>query len=112
VRYAAKVRPSQLAEAPEFFDSILRHGAGDVANGFLRTCYCAHPAEIQPFMEGAGWRTVAMVGCEGIVAEVEERLNELDAAQFANWITLNYELGRKPELLAASAHILYIGQKP
>lgn len=111
VRYAAKARPWQLAQARDFFDSILRDGAGDTADGFLRTCYCADPTEIQPLMERAGWHTVAMVGCEGVVAEVEERLNELDAVQLANWVALNYELGRKPELLAASAHILYIGQK-
>jgi ubiquinone/menaquinone biosynthesis C-methylase UbiE len=111
VRYAAKMRPWQLSQARDFIDSILRDGVGDAADGFLRTCYCADPAEIRPLMERAGWHTVAMVGCEGIVADVEERLNELDAAQFANWVALNYQLGRKPDLLASSAHILYIGQK-
>lgn len=111
VRYAAKVRPWQLAQERDFFDSILRDGVGDATDGFLRTCYCADPAEVRPLMERVGWHYVTMVGCEGIVAEVEERLNELDAVQFSNWVALNYELGRKPELLAASAHILYIGQK-
>jgi S-adenosylmethionine-dependent methyltransferase len=111
VRYAAKVRPAQLMEMPSFLESILASGTGQTADGFLRTCYCSDPIEIRPFMEGLGLATVDMVGCEGIVGEVEDKLNELPEDQFARWVALNYQLGRKPELLAASAHILHIGRK-
>ena len=110
VRYAAKVRPAQLAQMPRFIESILANGTGEAADGFLRTCYCSDPAEIRPFMEGLGLATVDMIGCEGIVAEVEDKLSELPEDQFAPWVALNYQLGRKPELLAASAHILHIGR--
>jgi S-adenosylmethionine-dependent methyltransferase len=111
VRYAAKVRPEQLAQMPTFIDSILTNGTGEAQDGFLRTCYCADPPEIRPFMEAFGLRTLEMVGCEGVVAEVEERLNQLPEVEFESWVALNYKLGRNPELLAASAHILHIGQK-
>ena len=111
VRYAAKVRPEQLAQMPTFIESILTNGTGEAKEGFLRTCYCADPTEIRPIMETFGLNTVEMVGCEGVVAEIEERLNQLPDVEFARWVALNYKLGRRPELLAASAHILHVGQK-
>jgi len=111
VRYAAKVRPDQLAQTPTFIDSILTNGTGEAKDGFLRTCYCADPTEIRPFMEMCGLNTVEMVGCEGVVAEVEERLNQLPEVEFARWVALNYRLGRKTELLTASSRILHVGQK-
>ena len=110
LRYAAKVRPAQLAAAPTFYDSILQNGVGTLGDGFLDTCYCADPLEIQPFMEGLGLTTLELVGCEGVVAEVEERLNELPPEDFDRWIDLNYRLGRRKELYAASAHLLHVGR--
>ena len=79
--------------------------------GFLDTCYCADPLEIQPFMEGLGLTTLDLVGCEGVVAEVEEKLNELPREDLTRWIDLNYRLGRRRELHAASAHLLHVGKK-
>ena len=111
LRYAAKVRPAQLAAAPTFYDSILQNGVGELGNGFLDTCYCADPLEIQAFMEGLGLTTLDLLGCEGVVAEVEDKLNELSGEDFDRWIDLNYRLGRRKELHAASAHLLHVGRK-
>jgi ubiquinone/menaquinone biosynthesis C-methylase UbiE len=111
LRYAAKVRPAQLAAAPGFYDSILERGVGELGNGFLDTCYCADPLEVLPFMEGLGLTTLDLVGCEGVVAEVEEKLNELPQEEFERWVDLNYRLGRQKELHAASAHLLHVGRK-
>ena len=112
VRYAAKVRPLQLSQTPDFIESILATGVGIAGDGFLSSCYCADPTEIRPFMDGLGIDTVNLIGCEGVVAEVEERLNELPENDFARWVDLNYRLGRRAELLAASAHILHVGRIP
>ena len=112
VRYAAKVRPLQLSQTPDFIESILATGVGNAGDGFLSSCYCADPTEIRPFMDGLGIETVDLIGCEGVVAEVEERLNELPENDFARWVDLNYRLGRRAELLAASAHILHVGRIP
>jgi len=111
VRYAAKVRPAQLSQAPAFIESILATGVGNAGDGFLNSCYCSDPTEIRPFMDGLGVDTVELIGCEGVVAEVEERLNDLSESDFARWADLNYRLGRRAELLAASAHILHIGRR-
>jgi SAM-dependent methyltransferase len=112
IRYAAKVRPAQLWEEPALFDSILDSGISDSKRSdarFLRTCYFADPQEIEPFMRHAGVDTVDIIGCEGVVAEVEERLSALPQTQLDPWIDLNYRLGRRRELLAAAAHILHVG---
>lgn len=50
-------------------------------------------------------------GCEGVVSEVEERLNDLAEDKLAKWIDLNCRLGKRPELLASSAHVLHIGRR-
>jgi len=114
VRYAAKARPTQLLDDPDFIASILSHGFGDSDKpgaAFLRTCYFSDPQEVRPFMENLGVHTVSTLGCEGVVAEVEEHLNVLTARDLDPWVTLNYRLGQKPELHAASAHLLHIGRR-
>jgi SAM-dependent methyltransferase len=110
VRYAAKVRPEQLAQSM-FLESVLQTGAGETEDTFLRTCYGEDPAAIGRFMEHQGLATIATLGCEGIVADVEDRLSSLPHEEFARWADLNYRLGRRPELVAASSHILHIGRK-
>jgi len=113
VRYAAKTRPGQLTDDPALIESILERGYGDSGRtdaAFLKTCYFADPGDVQPFMERCGVETIQILGCEGVVSEVEERLNELPPQELEKWVDLNYRLGKKPELLAASAHVLHVGR--
>ncbi len=115
VRYAAKTRPDQFTEDSNLIESILDQGHADSERAdatFLNGCYFAEPAEVQPFMERCGLETLSVLGCEGVVSEVEERLNDLPEADFSKWVDLNYRLGRRKELLAASAHVLHIGRRP
>ena len=115
VRYAAKKRPEQFLEDPELIGSILRAGIGESSRAdaaFLCSCYFADPLEVQPFMEELGVTTVDLLGCEGVASEVEEALNVLPEPQLEKWVELNYELGRRRELHAASAHVLHVGRKP
>ena len=77
---------------------------------FLTSCYFADPTNVRPFMERCGVETVEVLGCEGVVSEVEEELNQLADPEFEMWVDLNYRLGKNPKLLAASAHILHVGR--
>ena len=80
VRYAAKKRPEQFLEDPDLIGSILSTGTGESSRAdaaFLCSCYFADPLEVQPFMERLGVTTVELLGCEGVVSEVEEKLNIL-----------------------------------
>lgn len=110
VRYAAKFEPEWLVREQDYTVQFMATGIH--RNHRLFTdAYFAHPDEIAPFMESAGFVTVQMVGCEGVVARIEEKVNELEGEELAYWVELNYRLGQEPSLYGASDHLLYIGQK-
>jgi len=42
----------------------------------------------------------------------EQAVNPLRGEEWAAWVDLNDELGRRPSLHGACDHLLYVGQKP
>jgi hypothetical protein len=52
-----------------------------------------------------------MVNCEGLVSQIEERMNELTGELWEAWVDLNYRAGQDPYLYGAAEHLLYIGTK-
>ena len=98
VRYAAKNRPGQFTDDPNLIESILDQGHADSERAdatFLNGCYFVDPAEVQPFMERCGVETLAVLGCEGVLSEVEERLNDQPEAELSKLFELNYRLVRR-----------------
>lgn len=71
----------------------------------------AHPDEIRPLMESAGFETLNLVGCEGVAAGHEEAINQVDGDLWQQWVNLNYLLGQEPTLHGAADHLLYVGRK-
>lgn len=109
-RYQAIGEPAWLVENPEYALQLLETGIHDQPTGFAKAYY-AQPDEVMPFMEGCGLRTLNLVGCEGVVAEHEEKVNALTGKAWEAWVDLNYKLGQDPTLYGASDHLLYIGEK-
>jgi SAM-dependent methyltransferase len=103
-------------ERPEW---ILKHGEQLLATGLPAEsfeegsfpAYFSHPAEVVPLMESGGFETMDLVGCEGVVSMIEERINELSGELWQAWVDINYRLGHNPTLYGASNHLLYIGRK-
>lgn len=62
-------------------------------------------------MESAGLLTLQLVGCEGVVARIEEQINQLSGEEWEFWAKLDYHLGKEPSLHGAADHLHYIGQK-
>jgi hypothetical protein len=62
-------------------------------------------------MEGCGLRTLRLVGCEGVVAGHEGKVNELTGEAWEAWVDLNYKLGQELVLYGAADHLLYVGEK-
>ena len=91
-------------------ERILATGVDDEPKTFTKA-YFARPDEIEPLMESAGFQTLQVVGCEGIVAGHEHAINELSGSQWDHWVDLNYRLGRERQLLGAADHLLYVGRK-
>lgn len=112
-RDLAKNSASTLLEKRAEWEEILRTGIYRAGQGVGFTdAYFAHPAEIGPFMEGTGFETIDLLGCEGIVAGNEEQINRLTGEAWQVWVDLNYRLSKEPSLRGAADHLLYIGRKP
>jgi len=109
-RDAAKKYPEEIYANPRYAGQLLATGMHDGESGFTRA-YFAHPAEIVPLMETTGLQTIELVGCEGIVAALEEKVNELSGADWETWVDFNYRIGHDPAALGAADHLLYIGRK-
>jgi S-adenosylmethionine-dependent methyltransferase len=109
-RYVANGEPVWLAKNPEYARQLLETGIHDQPTQFAKAYY-VHPDEVVPLMESCGLKTLNLVGCEGVVAGHEDKVNELTEEAWESWVDLNYILGHEPTLLGASDHLLYVGEK-
>jgi ubiquinone/menaquinone biosynthesis C-methylase UbiE len=110
IRYYLINVPGEIDERWESIQVMLDQGLDLEADRF-RGAYYAHPAEIEPLLAGAGFDTLCLLGCEGIVAGNEEHINELSGANWERWVDLNYRLAKESPLLGAADHIVFIGRK-
>lgn len=112
IRFAAKHQPDLLLTGDPSSQELLATGVHRPKSADRFTdAYFAHPGEIQPLMESCGFRTLGMVGCEGVVSQIEEQVNELTGELWEAWVDLNYRAGQDPYLYGAAEHLLYIGTK-
>ena len=109
-RYVAIGEPVWLVENPEYARQLLETGIHDQPTQFAKAYY-AHPDEVVPLMESCALRTLRLVGCEGVVAEHDDKVNKLTEKAWEAWVDLNYRLGQDPTLYGASDHLLYVGEK-
>jgi len=113
IRAMAKESPEWPLENQQRFARILAEGVYQSAPGEegFPTAYYVHPTEIKPLMESEGFETLDLLACEGVVSQVEEKLNELPKQAFEMWADLNYKLGRDPSVHGGAEHLLYVGRK-
>ena len=112
-RDLAKNSPMTLLEKRVEWEDFVRTGIYHAGQGVGFTdAYFAHPAEIGPLMEGAGFETLDLLGCEGVVAANEEQINRLTGDAWQAWVDLNYQLSKEPSLRGAADHLLYVGKSP
>jgi len=114
IRWTAKFEPAS-AYHMEFAKKVLDTGGWkgtEKAYGFGRAdCYFARPSEVRPLMEGEGFQTLSVVGCESAVSMVDEKVNELSGELFNAWIDINYDMGKDSDSHGAAEHLLYVGRK-
>lgn len=110
-RQAAGEKPEWLSQNRAYAFDLLESGVHERGEAFP-DAYFAHPDEIIPLMERSGFRTIRLIGCEGVVAGHEEMVNKLEGKAWQDWVELNYRLGQETSLYGASDHLLYIGEKP
>ena len=97
---------------PDTNEKLLTTGINEGDEDGFTDAYFAHPDEVIPLGEAAGFETLLRLGCEGVVSGHEAYVNALEGKDFDTWADLNYRIGKDPAAIGASAHILYIGRKP
>ena len=115
LRWSAKNEPEWLSQGKELLETgVWRPSATGIPSkarvGFTSS-YFAHSAEIRPLMKRNGFEDLDLIGCEGAVSLIEEKINELRGEEFDSWVELNYRLGKDPSLHGAAEHLLYVGRK-
>jgi len=115
LRWSAKNEPEWLSQGKELLETgVWRPSATGIPSkarvGFTSS-YFAHPAEIRPLMKRNGFEDLDLIGCEGAISMIEEKINELKGDEFDSWVDLNYRLGKDMSLHGAAEHLLYIGRK-
>jgi len=98
-----------VEEDPAYSEKLLTTGIHDNGKGFA-DAYFSLPDEVIPLCESAGFTTLQLMGCEGILAGHEEYINSLTGAAREFWLDINYRMSQEPSLLGASDHLLYIGR--
>ncbi len=114
LRWSAKNEPEWLSQGKELLGTgVWRPSATGIPSkarvGFTNS-YFAHPTEIKPLMQRNGFEDLDLIGCEGAISMIEEKINELKGDEFGSWVDLNYRLGKDPSLHGAAEHLLYIGR--
>ena len=113
IRWAAKNDPALVVEDPEGFERIVASGVNLARpGGGFTNAHFMHAADLRPLMEQAGFETLDLIACEGVVSLIEERVNALDGDLGQVWVDLNYRLGKDPAVHAGAEHVLYVGRKP
>ena len=100
---------SYVLDDPADTERLLATGINYDGKGFT-DAYFAHPDEVIPLAESAGFTTLRLMGCEGVLADHEEYVNSLIGADHDFWLDINYRMAQEPSLLGASDHLLYIGR--
>ncbi len=99
-----------VVEDPAYGTRILNTGVHDNGVGFT-DAYFAHPDEVIPFCERAGFTTIKLLGCEGVLSCHEDYVFSLTGEALQTWLDFNYRMAQEPSLFGASDHLLYIGRK-
>lgn len=113
LRYVAQCDPARILKYRDRYEDLLSLGIlKAVPNTTAFTdAHFAHPSEIKPFMEKGSFETLNLVGCEGIVTWMEDKVNKLTGELWKVWVELNYRLGKDPTLHGAADHLLYAGRR-
>jgi S-adenosylmethionine-dependent methyltransferase len=111
LRFWGKYNPTFAFENRETFDAMIATGRAPNLTGFTDV-HLERPDAVVPFMETAGLSTVALIGCEGVVSMIRDRINELSGDAWAYWVDMNYRVGQDPATHGTAEHLLHVGRKP
>lgn len=114
IRYVAAHEPEWPLEHPELLEMVLGTGRlpprGEAGSMFA--AHFAHPSEIIPLCRRAGFEVLTVLGVEGMVSMVEDKVNTLSGEAWETWVDLNHRLAEDPTLHSGVEHLLAVAHKP
>ncbi|MBF0314351.1 MAG: class I SAM-dependent methyltransferase [Oligoflexia bacterium] len=115
IRHVAASAPEQMKDKflRDIEEEVLKSGiyTSKKKLSCFTDAYFCHPSMIIPFFEKEGFQKKDLIGVEGCISEIEEKVNTLSESDWDWWVEINYQLGHEPSLIGASSHILYVGEK-
>ena len=109
LRWWAKNDPSRVTDNLAWFEERLLSGRFGDFEGFT-DFHTVRSEEFTPFMESCGLETIDLVGCEGVVSMIRDRVNALEGAAWEAWVDLNYRLGKDPSTHGGAEHLVHVGR--
>ncbi|MFC1954708.1 hypothetical protein ACFLVZ_02675, partial [Chloroflexota bacterium] len=73
--------------------------------------YFTTASEISPLHEEVGFTSLVLAGVEPCISADDESYNQLQGEKRKLWLELLCKLSTEVSIIAASRHLLYIGQK-
>jgi ubiquinone/menaquinone biosynthesis C-methylase UbiE len=114
IRYAAAQEPDWPLEQPDQLETILSSGClpprGESDDKFV--AHFAHPSEVVPLCQRAGLEVLTVLGVEGMVSMMDEKVNALSGAAWEAWVDLNHRLAPDPSIHGCVEHLLVVAHKP
>jgi S-adenosylmethionine-dependent methyltransferase len=114
LRWAAVHDPLWPLENRQMFEGVMEDGVQPPrgAPGSSFVAWFAHPSEVEPLLSAAGLECVTILGVEGVVSMIEERVNVLRGEAWDLWADLNYRLAADPSIHDCVEHLLAVAVKP
>jgi len=113
LRFLLKEKPEQLLGRAAEIESFFQTGVlpAPLKDGTEFIAHLIAPEAVKPLVESAGFQTRAILGVEGLSTLIDDKLNQLQGAEWEAWVDLNYQLAADPSLYGASDHLLCIAYK-
>ena len=116
LKYPAVHCPEDLQQHRVELETLLETGVfrppEDVVElpGFI-DAWGAHPNDVEPLMCEGRFEALDLIGCESLVSEAEDKINQTDPDLRERWFDLLYRVSRDPSIFGGCAHLLYVGRK-
>ncbi len=112
VRDMAVWEPEKLTKSLPVVRQVLETGVfrSPSASAFT-DFYAFQPFGLAPWLESLGLSTLEVLGQEGLVSEIETKVNDLTGEAWEVWVEVNEIGGHDPSLWGQCQHLLYVGQR-
>lgn len=112
IRDMAAWEPEKLPGRLQLMRRLLETGVFQSPGaGAFTDFYCFRVFELAPWLESFDLTTLEQLGQEGIISEIEERVNGLNGEAWEAWVEINEQGGRDPAMWGQAGHLLHIGRR-